>query len=45
MVTRGGLKKANAKAARVRARGPIALAARYDRRSRRVVVALSSGST
>jgi hypothetical protein len=43
MVTREALKKANARAARVRADGPIAVAARYDRRSGRVVVALSSG--
>jgi hypothetical protein len=43
MVTRGGLKKANARAARVRAQGPIAVAARYDRRSGRIIVALSSG--
>jgi Protein of unknown function (DUF2442) len=43
MVTRGGLKKANARAARVHAQGPIAVAARYDRRRGRIVVALSSG--
>jgi Protein of unknown function (DUF2442) len=43
MVTREALKKANARAARARAEGPIAIAARYDRRSGRVVVALSSG--
>jgi Protein of unknown function (DUF2442) len=38
-----GLKRANARAAKVRADGPIAIAARYDRRSGRVVVAWSSG--
>jgi hypothetical protein len=43
MVTRDALKKANARAARQRAHGPIAVAARYDRRSGRVVVGLSSG--
>jgi Protein of unknown function (DUF2442) len=43
MVTREALKKANARAARARSDGPIAIAARYDRRSGRVVVALSSG--
>src|SRR5437868_1041094 len=43
MVTREALKKANARAARRRAHGPIAVAARYDRRSGRVVVELSSG--
>jgi Protein of unknown function (DUF2442) len=43
MVTRRGLKRANARAAQVRADGPIAVAARYDRRSGRVVVTLSSG--
>jgi Protein of unknown function (DUF2442) len=43
MVTRDALKKADATAARRRADGPIAVAARYDRRSRRVVVGLSSG--
>jgi Protein of unknown function (DUF2442) len=43
MVTREALKKANAKATRARADGPTAVAARYDRRSGRVVVALSSG--
>ena len=43
MVTRVALKRAKARAARVRAHGPIAIDARYDRRSGRVVVALSSG--
>jgi hypothetical protein len=40
---RDALRKANARAARRRENGPIAVAARYDRRSRRVVVGLSSG--
>jgi hypothetical protein len=43
MVTRDALKKADARAARRRALGPTAVAARYDRRSGRVVVGLSSG--
>jgi hypothetical protein len=43
MVTRNAFMKANARAARRRADGPTATAARYDRRSGRVVVALSSG--
>jgi hypothetical protein len=43
MVTSDALKKANARAARRRAHGPLAVAARYDRRSGRVVVELSSG--
>ena len=43
MVTRDALKRANARAARQRESGPIAVAARYDRRSGRVVVGLSSG--
>jgi hypothetical protein len=43
MVGREALKKANARAARVRADGPIAVAARYDRRSGCIIVALSSG--
>jgi hypothetical protein len=43
MVTRDALKKANARLAREREGGPIAVAARYDRRSGRVVVGLSSG--
>jgi hypothetical protein len=43
MMGREALKKANARMARERANGPIAVAARYDRRSGRVVVALSSG--
>jgi hypothetical protein len=43
MVTRDQLKRADARAARRRAAGPKAVAARYDRRSDRVVVSLSSG--
>jgi hypothetical protein len=43
MVTREQLKRANARAARRLAAGPWAVAARYDRRSDRVVVSLSSG--
>ena len=44
MVSREALKKnANARAARLRAEGPIAVAARYNRRSGRIIVALSSG--
>jgi hypothetical protein len=43
MVTRDQLKRANARAARRRAAGPTAVAARYDRRSGRVVVSLSNG--
>jgi Protein of unknown function (DUF2442) len=43
MVTRDALKKANTRAARRHADGPIAVAARYDRRSGQVVVGLSSG--
>jgi Protein of unknown function (DUF2442) len=43
MVTREVMKKANARAARARENGPTAVAARYDRRSGRVIVALSSG--
>jgi Protein of unknown function (DUF2442) len=43
MTGREALKKANARMARERASGPIAVAARYDRRSGRVVVGLSSG--
>jgi Protein of unknown function (DUF2442) len=43
MVTRDALKKADARATHRRALGPIAVAARYDRRSGRVVVGLSSG--
>jgi uncharacterized protein DUF2442 len=43
MVTREALKRANARAMRARTEGPVAVAARYDRRSGRVVVALSSG--
>jgi Protein of unknown function (DUF2442) len=43
MVSREALKKANATAARMRARGPFAVAARYDRGRGRIAVALSSG--
>jgi hypothetical protein len=43
MVSREALKTANARAERVRADGPVAVAARYDRRSGRIVLALSSG--
>jgi hypothetical protein len=43
MVGREALKKANARTARLRADGPIAVAARYDRQSGRIIVALSSG--
>jgi hypothetical protein len=43
MVGREALKKANARMARLRADGPVAVAARYDRRSGRIIVALSSG--
>jgi hypothetical protein len=43
MVTRDALKKANARAVRRRAHGPIAVAARFDRRNGRVVVGLSTG--
>jgi hypothetical protein len=43
MVTREVVKKANARAARERANSPTAVAARYDRRKGRVIVALSSG--
>jgi hypothetical protein len=43
MVSREALKTANARAERVRADGPTAVSARYDRRSGRVVLALSSG--
>ena len=42
-MTRDTLKRANARAARRRTHGPIAVAARYDRRSGRVVVELSTG--
>jgi hypothetical protein len=37
------VKRANARAVRERANGPIAVAARYDQRSGRVAVGLSSG--
>jgi hypothetical protein len=43
MVTRDAFKKAGARAARRHTDGPIAVAARYDRRSGQVVVGLSSG--
>ena len=43
MVTREAMKKADARGARARANGPTAVAARYDRRSGRVIVTLSSG--
>ena len=43
MVTRDEFSLANARAARRRAMGPTAVAARYDRRSGRVIVSLSSG--
>jgi hypothetical protein len=43
MVTREEVRRANARAARRRAAGPTAVAARYDRRNDRVVVSLSSG--
>jgi hypothetical protein len=43
MVSRDALRKANTRSARQRENGPIAVAARYDRRSGRVVVGLSSG--
>jgi Protein of unknown function (DUF2442) len=43
MVTRDQLKRANTRAARRLTAGPTAVAARYDRRSDRVVVSLSSG--
>jgi Protein of unknown function (DUF2442) len=43
MVSPEVFKKANARAARLRAEGPIAVAARYDGRTGRIIVALSSG--
>jgi hypothetical protein len=43
MVSRDALRKADARAAHQHESGPIAVAARYDRRTRRVVVELSSG--
>ena len=43
MVTRDQVKRADARAVRRLAAGPTAIAARYDRRSDRVVVSLSSG--
>jgi hypothetical protein len=42
MVTHNQMKRANARAARQHAAGPTAVAARYDRRSDRVVVSLSN---
>jgi hypothetical protein len=43
MVTRYEIKRANARATRMRDAGPTAASARYDRRSGRVVVRLTSG--
>ncbi|HWN49361.1 MAG TPA: DUF2442 domain-containing protein [Xanthobacteraceae bacterium] len=43
MVTRDEVKRANARAVRLRDAGPTAVSASYDRRSGRVVVRLSSG--
>jgi hypothetical protein len=43
MVTRDEIKRANARATRLRNAGPTAVSARYDRRSGRVVVRLTSG--
>ena len=43
MVTREEFKRANARAARRQHTGPTAIAARFDRRSGRVVVSLSGG--
>jgi hypothetical protein len=43
MVTRDEIKRANARATRLRNAGPTAISARYDRRSGRVVVRLTSG--
>jgi hypothetical protein len=43
MVTRSQVGRANTRAARRLATGPIAVDARYDRRSGRVVLALSNG--
>jgi hypothetical protein len=43
MVSRDEIKRANARAARLRGAGPTAVSARYDRRSGRVIVRLSSG--
>jgi hypothetical protein len=43
MVTRDAIKRANARAARLRDAGPTAASARFDRRSGRVVVRLTSG--
>lgn len=43
MVTRDEIKRADARATRLRNAGPTAISARYDRRSGRVVVRLTSG--
>ena len=43
MVTRDEIKRANARATRLRNAGPTAVSAHYDRRSGRVVVRLTSG--
>jgi hypothetical protein len=43
MVNLDELEQANARAAHRRVSGPVAVAARYDRRVHRVVIALSSG--
>jgi len=43
MVTRDEVKRANARAARLRDAGPMAVSASYDRRSGRVIVRLTSG--
>jgi hypothetical protein len=43
MVTRDEINRANARAARLRDAGPTAVSARYDRRSGRVIVELTSG--
>ena len=43
MVTRDEVKRANARAVRLRDAGPTAVSASYDRRSGRVVVRLTSG--
>ena len=43
MATRDEIKRANARATRLRNAGPTAISARYDRRSGRVVVRLTSG--
>ena len=43
MVTRDEFKRADARAVRLRGAGPTAVSARYDRRSGRVIVRLTSG--